>query len=101
MVIARLRDHDKLDEASTFGVLKAKMLFLFDEFGMKEFARTFFVIPSNPIFLHEYRSGNSKENRMILNGVRNKFVPHIAENNTVKEMLDAFIKLYQDLKEKM
>lgn len=40
MVAASLIDQDRRDEASNFGVSKARMQFLLDEHGLKEFVTT-------------------------------------------------------------
>jgi len=42
------------------------MLFLLDKHGLKEFATTVVAVPSDPIQFHEYRRGNTKAKRMIL-----------------------------------
>lgn len=66
MITAGLIDQDRLDGASNFGVWKVRMLFLLYEYGLKEFATTFIIVPTYPIHFHEYRSDNAKAKRMMM-----------------------------------
>jgi len=44
MVATGLRDQDKLNGASNFGMWKVKMAFLLNEFGLKEYAENIIVM---------------------------------------------------------
>lgn len=48
MALTELRDQNKLDGASNFGVWKAEIQFILDEHGLKEFVTTI-VAPTKPI----------------------------------------------------
>ena len=69
MAARSLKDQDRLDGASNFGIWKARMLFLLDEHGLKEFMTTFEVVPANPIQFHDNRKDMAKAKRMVLDGV--------------------------------
>lgn len=45
--------------------------------------------------LHEYQKDEAKARRMIVDGVRDHIVPHLAEKDTTKKMWDAINKLFQ------
>lgn len=86
MVTACLRDHNRLDRASNFGVWKAKMQFLLDEHGLKEFVTTVIVVPIDHIHLHKYKKNMAKAKRMVLDGVRDHIILHIANKAIAKEV---------------
>lgn len=47
MVLAGLKDQDSLDRASSFSVWKAKIFFLLEENGLKEYVTSVIAIPKN------------------------------------------------------
>jgi hypothetical protein len=94
MAIASLRDQDKLDGASNFGVWKAKITLLLEENGIKEYVTTVVAVPSDTTLLAEYKKDDAKARRIILDGVKDHIVPHIAELDTAKKMWDAILNLY-------
>jgi len=78
MVAISLRDQDRLDGDSNFGVWKAKMSFLLDEYGLKEYAKNVIVVLKDPQQWATYIKENSKMKRMILDGFKGYIVLHIA-----------------------
>lgn len=80
MATAKLKDQDRLDEASKFGVWKARMQFLLDEHGLETFKKEM-----------------AKTKRMVLDGIQDHIILHIEEKATTKDMWDVIVKLYQDL----
>jgi hypothetical protein len=60
------------------------------------FVSTIVVVPSaNPIALDLHEVEEAKAQRLILDGVKNHLIPHLAEKKTTKEMWDALKNLYE------
>ncbi|KAH9322750.1 hypothetical protein KI387_017389 [Taxus chinensis] len=96
MASAGLRDQDKLDGASNFGVRKARISLLLEENGIKEYVTTVVSVPTDATQLLAYKKEDAKARRLILDGVKDHIVPHIAELDTAKTMWDAIMNLYQN-----
>eukprot|EP00253_Pinus_taeda_P034531 PITA_34531 len=94
-----LRKQDRLDGASNFGVWKVRMMFLLDGFGLKDYAKKGVAEPSDLDKLRLFQRQVAKTKRMILDGLRDHVVLHVASKETTKEMWDALVMLYQDLSE--
>lgn len=75
MVAAGLRDQDKLDGASNFGVWKSIMTFLLDVFGLREYANIIINVSGYPQPLTTYKMENVKVKRIILDGVNVRVQP--------------------------
>ena len=86
MASAGLRDQDRLDGASNFGVWKAKISLLLEENGIKDYATSGIVVPKNAIQLPTYKNDDAKVRRIILDGFKDHIVPHIVELDTMKKM---------------
>ena len=91
-----LRDQDRLDGASNFGVWKARLSLLLEENGIKDYATIGVVVPTDATPLATYKKEDAKARRIILDGVKDHIVPHISELDTVKKMWDAILNLYQN-----
>ena len=60
------------------------------------FVSTIVVVPSiDPIALYLHEVKKAKDQRLILDGVKDHLIPHFAEKRTTKEMWDALKKLYK------
>jgi len=68
---------------------------LLDEHFLKVYVDNVVAEPTNPNQLKKYKGEMAKTKRMILNGVKDHIVCHIAGRNTTKEMWDALSMLYQ------
>jgi len=90
-----LRDQGRLDEASNYVIWKARMSFLLDEHALKTYVDSVVVVPTDANLLKKYRVRMAKAKRMILDGVKDHVIYHIASRGTAKEMWDAFSTLYQ------
>ena len=77
MASANLRDQDKLDGASNFGVWKVKISLLLEENGTKDYVTNVVVIPTDAIQLAIYKKDGAKARRIILDGVKDHIVPHM------------------------
>lgn len=96
MATTGLRDRDRLNGASNFGIRKAKMQFLLDEHDLKEFVTNVMSKPADPQQLATFKKEMAKAKRMVLDGVRDHIVPHITDKNMEKDMWDVAIKLYEN-----
>lgn len=90
-----LRDQDRLDGASKFVVWKAKILSILDRHRIKAFALRIVAIPVDPIDNGKYEEAMAKVKYIILDGVKDHVVQHIAEKETTKEMWNTLKTLYQ------
>lgn len=85
-----------MDGASNSGVWKAIICLLLEENGIKEYVTTIVTVPTDATHLATYKKDDSKARRIILDGVKDHIVPHIAELDTTKKMWDAILNLYQN-----
>lgn len=71
------------------------MKFLLDYHSLKTYVDSMVVVPINPDLLKKYQEEMVNSKRMILDGVKDHVVCHIARRGTSKEMWDALETLYQ------
>jgi len=95
MAMNGLRDQDRLDRASNFFIWKARILFVLDRHCIKTFALRTLTIPIDPGDNEKYENAIAKVKCIILDGVKDHVVQHIAEKNMAKEMWDTLTTLYQ------
>lgn len=92
-----LRDQDRLDGASNFGVWKARISLLLEENGIKEYFTIVVTVPTDPILLATYKKEDAKARRIILDGFKDHIVSHITDLDIAKAMWDAILNLYQNV----
>ena len=85
-----------MDKASIFGIRKARILLVLDKHRIKGFALRTMAIPVDPADNENYEDVMAREKCIILDGVKDHVVPHIAEKNTTKEMWDTLMTLYHN-----
>ena len=71
------------------------MSFLLDEHALKTYVDSVVAVPVDADPLKKYQAEMTKAKRMILDGVKDHVVCHIASRETAKEMWDALSTLYQ------
>jgi len=86
MVMNGLRDQNRLDGESNFVVWKVRILSILDRHHIKGFALRVMVIPVDLIANERYEEAMAKAKCIILDGVKDHVVPHIAKKETAKEM---------------
>lgn len=96
MVTTGLRDQDRLEGASNFVILKARMSFLLDEHGLKAYVDNVVAVLEDADQWKEYRKEMAKVKWLILDGIRDHIVSHVSGKNTAKEMRDTLVQLYQN-----
>lgn len=94
MASTRLRDQDRLDGALTYCIWKGKMHFLLDEHGLKTYAERFVEVSKDSQSLEKYNKEMAKGKKLILDGVQDHIVSHLAYNNMAKEMWDVVVTLF-------
>ncbi len=95
MKTSGLRDQDRLDGASNYVIWKVRMHFLLDEHALETYVDSVVAVPADANPLKKYRAEMAKAKRMILDGVKDHVVCHVASRATAKEMWDALATLYQ------
>jgi len=93
MAVNGLRDKDRLDGASNFVVWKARILSILDRYCIKHFALKTIVILVDPAENEKYEEAMARAKCIILDGVKDHVVLHIAEKDTKNEMWEALKKL--------
>ena len=96
MDVSGLRDQDRLDGASNFVIWKAKILSVLDEHRIKDHVLNAVAVPVDVDPLKKYEEAQAKAKHMIMDGVKDHVIPHIAEKNTAKEMWTSLTTMYQD-----
>ena len=84
-----------MDGASNFVIWKPRILSVLDRHCIKAFALRRVAIPVDPIANEKYEEAMAKAKSIILDGVKDHVVQHIAEKEMTKEMWDTLKTLYQ------
>ena len=90
-----LRDQDRLDEAFNFVIWKARILAILDKPRIEDYALKTVAVPVDPDANEKYEEAMAKVKCMILDGVKDHVIPHIAKKNTAREMWQMLTTLYQ------
>ena len=95
MAVNGPRDQDRFDRTSNFVIWKARILSVLDRNRIKGFVLRIVAIPIDPADNEKYEDAMARAKCMILDGVKDHVIPHIAEKNTTNEMWDTLTTLYQ------
>ena len=68
---------------------------ILDRYHIKHCALKMIAIPVDPTENDKYEEAMARAKSIILDGVKDHVVPHIAEKETTNEMWEALKKLYQ------
>ena len=79
MVVNALRYQNRLDGASNFVVWKAKILPILDRYRIRHFSLKTIAIPLDSTENENYEEVMARAKCIILDGVKDRVVPHIAE----------------------
>ena len=90
-----LRDQDRLEGSSNYVIWKERIKFLLDEYDLKTFMDNVVIVPTDLDQNKKYKSDMAKAKRLILDGVKDHIVSHIAGKNTTREIWEAFSVLYE------
>ena len=90
-----LRDQDWLEGSSNYVIWKERIQFLLDEFDLKTFVANVVVVPKNPDQLMKYKTNMAKCKRLILDGINDHIVSHVAGKGIAREMWEVLFLLYE------
>ena len=90
-----LRDQDRLDDMSNYVIWRARILSVLDEYGLKEHVENVLVVPTDADPLKKYEENQARTKRLIIDGVKDHVIPHIASKNTTNDMWIALETMYQ------
>lgn len=83
MEVTVLRDQGWLDGDSNFVIWKARISYLLDEHDLKMYVSIVVVVHVDANPLKKYKDDMVKTKRIVLDGVRDHVVSHIARKNTI------------------
>ena len=93
MAINELRDQDRLQGASNYVIWKSRIEFLLDEHDPKALMDSAIAEPLDAAHLRQFKKNMARSKRLILDGVKDHIVPHIAAKTTAREMWVGLEKL--------
>jgi len=96
MSISSIIFEDRSNGASNFGFWKERIVLSLEEYGLKEFAKKTIAVPTNAQQSKVHKKNDSKERNIILDGVKDRILPHLSGLDTTRKMWEAIIKLYKN-----
>jgi hypothetical protein len=95
-MVASIRFEDRLDGISNYLQWKVRLSVVLKDTNIYNYVNSVVAAPAtNPIALDSHEFKEVKAQRIILNGVKDHFIPHLAEKKTSKEMWDALKNLFK------
>ena len=91
-----LRDQDRLESVSNFVIWRARILSVLDEYGIKDHATSVLAVLADADPLKKFKENQAWTKRLIMDGVKDRIVPHIAEKNTANDMWVALEAMYKE-----
>ena len=100
-MVACIIFEDRLDGISNYLQWKVQMLVVLKENKIWNYVISVVVVPAiNPVSLDFHEVKEAKSQRIILDGVKDHLIPHLAKKKTTKEMWDALKNLFEAKNEK-
>ena len=90
-----LRDQDRLDGLSNFLVWKERILILLEAYNLRDHAKQTLATPTDLDLLQKHKKAIGNPKRLIMDGIKDHIVTHIAEKKTTNEMWRALTSLYE------
>ena len=84
-----------MEGASNYVIWKSRIEFLLDEHDLKALIDSAVAEPLDAAHLRALKKNIARAKRLILDGVKDHIVPHIATKNTAREMWVGLENLYQ------
>jgi hypothetical protein len=95
-MVVCIRYEDRLDGISNYLQWKVRISAILRENKIWSFVSTIVVVPSaDPIALDLHEVKEAKAQRLILDGVKDHLIPHLAKKKIAKEMWDALKNVYE------
>ena len=92
---ASLKFEDRLDGVSNYLQWKVRLIAILKENKIWQYVSIRVPIPVDPIVLDLHEVKEAKAQRIILDGVKDHLIPHLAERKIAKEMWDTLQNLYE------
>ena len=90
-----LRDQDRLDCVSNFAIWKAKILSVLEEYDIRDHTENVLAVTTDADTLKKFNENQARTKHLIMDGVKDHVVPHIAEKNIENEVRTTLTTLYQ------
>ena len=90
-----LHDQDRLNGLSNFSVWKARILIVLEAYNLRDHAEQTLATPTDPDLLWKHKEADGHAKRLIMDGIKDHIVPHLAEKKTANEMWTTLISLYE------
>ena len=90
-----LRDQDRLDSLSNISVWKARILIVLEAYNLRDHAEQTLATPTDAYLLRKHKEAAGHAKRLIMDGIKDHIVPHVAEKKTANEMWKALTSLYE------
>ena len=90
-----LRDQDRLDGLSNFSVWKVRILIVVEAYHLIDHAEQTLATPTDGDLLRKHNEAAGHAKQLIMDGIKDYIVPHIAEKKTTNEMWKALTSLYE------
>ena len=91
-----LHDQDRLEGLSNFSVWKARIMIVLEAYSLRDHAEQTLATPTYLDLLRKHNKATGDSKRLIMDGIKNHIVPHLAEKKTTNEMWKALISLYEE-----
>ena len=91
----RIRYKYRLDGISNYLPWKVRITTVLKEWNIWSFVGTMMTKPTNKDALEEFEALESKAQRVILDGVKDHLIPHLAEKKTANDMWDVLKQLFE------
>ena len=95
-MVASIRHEDQLDGISNYLQWKVRLSVVLKENKIYSYASFVVATPAaEPVALDLHEVKEAKTQRIILDGVKDHLIPHLAEKKTAKEMWEALKNLFE------
>jgi hypothetical protein len=95
-MVASIRYEDWLDGISNYLQWKVRLSAVLKENKIYNYVNSVVAPPAtDPIYLDLHEVKEAKAHRIILDGVKDHLIPHLAKKKTAKEMWDALKNLFE------
>jgi len=93
--MASIRFEDRLDGVSNYLQWKVRISAVLKENKIWKFVNTVVTLPLDPVALDMHEVLEARAQRVILDGVKDCLIPHLADKKTAKDMWDTLLKLFE------
>ena len=84
-----------MDGLSKFFIWKARIMIVLEAHNFRDHAEKTLATPTDLDLLRKHKEAVAHAKRLIMDGIKDHIVPHLAEKKTTNEMWKALISLYE------